>query len=143
MSVCVKRTKTTEEAAYLAGFVDGEGSITLYHHKLGNGEKRKFYPRLSVCNTDKSVMEYLHKNWGGHLAWTQPDKNRPKGLWRLDWYARQDLLVLLPLLIPYLHIKKKRCELLLLWCNLRSEHSNAYTRYTEKELQVAEQFREA
>ncbi|MCG5103939.1 LAGLIDADG family homing endonuclease [Oceanobacillus alkalisoli] len=45
------------EAAYLAGIIDSEGSITLT--RLHNNENRK--PCISVSSTDKELLVYLQK----------------------------------------------------------------------------------
>ena len=50
---------TEEEKGYLAGIIDGEGTITL----TKDGEFR--YPAVSVSSTTLEIMTYLKEHFGG------------------------------------------------------------------------------
>ena len=50
------------DAAYLAGMIDGEGSIYLRTHRDSHNG---WSLRLLVTNTHKPMLEHLHETWGG------------------------------------------------------------------------------
>jgi hypothetical protein len=55
---------TDWEAAYLAGIIDGEGSITLT--RMHENEHRR--PCISVASTDRELLEYLKDLTNGHIS---------------------------------------------------------------------------
>ena len=131
------------EAAYLAGFIDGDGSIGIYylgdHHRDNRNGSRYYIPRLSVCNANAEVLEYLQYVWGGSLLTTAHEGNphNPAGLYRLQWQAQADLLCILPEIIPYLVVKKEQAELLLTWCESRQNRPTHKAGYTTREVEIA------
>ena len=64
------------DAAYLAGIVDGEGTVTLTKNNAADMYKRFV---ISVPNTDRGLVEHIHRLWGGkfisrtqrNAAWSQ------------------------------------------------------------------------
>lgn len=68
------------ELAWLAGFLEGEGTIAVY--PVGKG-LRWFYPRIHINNSDKRLLErcreIITKYWGTRATvreWAQPSENR-------------------------------------------------------------------
>ena len=59
------RRMSLESAAYIAGLVDGEGTITLCaEHR---GDKREIV--LSISNTDRALLEFVRDTVGaGHIT---------------------------------------------------------------------------
>src|SRR3990167_10020767 len=53
---------TDVEAAYIAGRVDGEGSIRLRQ----NGDQMS--DEMNVTNTDRAVLDWLRERLGGHVV---------------------------------------------------------------------------
>ncbi|GAG24210.1 unnamed protein product, partial [marine sediment metagenome] len=55
--------------AYLAGVTDSDGCIMLLKHK-DSGCKRGFswYPRITIANTDRKILEFIEKEIGGHIS---------------------------------------------------------------------------
>ncbi len=93
------------DKAYLAGFIDGEGSIGIDNH----GGVRTPSVRITITNTDINVLEEIKELWGGALS---TRRIRVPG-----WKASSDLLIgaktavnLLKEIQPYLRIKKEQCE---------------------------------
>ena len=62
--------------AYVAGLIDGEGTITLT--KI-NSNKKFRYPVLSLTSTTYSFLEYLKSNFGGTICPNKvyKDNHRP------------------------------------------------------------------
>ena len=51
------------QAAYLAGIIDGEGSITLTRmHKSGHRR-----PCITIASTDKELLNYIQTLTGGYI----------------------------------------------------------------------------
>lgn len=48
---------------WLAGFFDGEGCVLLAPQ---NGARYR-YPRLTITQKDRSILEAIHSKFGGHL----------------------------------------------------------------------------
>ena len=108
----------TEKLCYLAGLVDGEGTIGIYMTKPGG--RKKAYPRLTliVCNTDRAMIDWIKENFGGHvychkqragnLKTSQPDEHyKPLWRWTLEWRNAMDLI---ERLLPYLITKQQRAR---------------------------------
>lgn len=53
---------TELERGYLAGIIDGEGSITL------TKDKQFRYPVLEVYSTTYQIVEYLKEHFGGVIS---------------------------------------------------------------------------
>lgn len=93
------------EAAYLAGIVDGEGSISMT--RVG-GKRRHAYWRivLVVSNCDRELIEWLEQ-WGGATMYDMnrgPNK-RPQHRWTIVGNALREML---PKIQPFLIIKAER-----------------------------------
>ena len=68
------------DLSYLAGIIDGEGTVTINHINQGN-IYRIF---LVVTNTNKSLMDWLVKNFGGNVSPRGPTRTKVKQIY--DWY---------------------------------------------------------
>jgi len=81
---------------YIAGIVDGEGYIVL-----------KPTGRLVVTNTDTNLIQWLQKTLGGSIFLRRMSnpKHRQSFAWSLTIIPTRGLL---PLLIPFLIVKKAR-----------------------------------
>lgn len=103
---------TIEQLVYLAGIIDGEGTIYIYIRK--NNGSIDYFPRFQVVNTNQKLMDWIHQTFGGHLY----SKNRSKHdkNWRnqFEWYTTRKLMdQLLPLVLPYLIAKKPQAEIMI------------------------------
>lgn len=98
----------SEKAAYIAGIVDGEGSVML-HPRRGRTDLRA---GVAVGSTSLNILEMLQETFGGSLRKTRDGTNRPLYLWVLG--ARQTI-PLLETVLPYLMVdgKAERARLIL------------------------------
>jgi hypothetical protein len=95
------------EIAYLAGMIDGEGSIYI-QRRITKAGYMSYFPRFQVVNTNQEVMEWIQNTFGGNLYKKPRTKHNEK--WRLcfEWFSTVGVMdELLPLIIPYLIIKKQ------------------------------------
>lgn len=100
-----------EILAYLAGIIDGEGTIFLQIDTRNNKNYRTW--SVSVANTDKTLIDWLQSNFGGKVNSWANDRPRfgKKQLWR--WYLgrKERILPLLSDILPYLIIKREKAEM--------------------------------
>lgn len=94
------------EAAYIAGFIDGEGTIGIYQQRRGYA-----CVKVSVANTKKKPIEFMIRVTGIGTVFHRPCRNEKHApsYW---WQASSDAAcTLLRQLQPYLLIKGKNAEL--------------------------------
>lgn len=97
-------------AAYIAGFIDGEGYVALEHHK-GCGAAL-YRPVIKVGNTKKETIVWLYKSFGG--SYTVDKRNNPKHKDCHTWvFSGKKLEPFIRKILPYLRQKRPQAELLL------------------------------
>jgi hypothetical protein len=98
--------------SYVAGIVDGEGSICIYN----KSQTRSYCGEIIIPNTSLNLMKWLTDNFGGRYTVFQPEKlhgfNR-KVLYRWRPAGKKNRENFLLGILPYLVIKKKQAQLLL------------------------------
>jgi len=113
---------TVEELAYLAGFIDGEGSFGISYSR-GQGS---FYVRISLTNTDHDGLLYVanllqkaaNRNDEVPIYW-EPAKDNRRKLGIIQLQCATQVKAILLALQPYIVLKQKRLKLLLAF--LKSE----------------------
>ena len=109
-------SKTT--AAYLAGFLDGEGSFG-----IRKSQDKYYVSRVRATNTNKEIIEWMHKSFGGSLYFRDFKSETLRNAW--TWTLEGKSIVLfLKKVIPYLKIKKAQAQLLLKREELKLELEN-------------------
>lgn len=96
------------DRAYLAGLIDGEGSIGIDNH----GGVRSPSVRITLTNTNLDMLADLKAVWGGWLSTRRKRKIGWKSVADLIW-AGKPVSKLLTEIQPYLHAKKEQCRLAL------------------------------
>lgn len=107
---------TNEQAAYIAGIVDGEGSISLVKSHARRTRGRYVYPLLRVANTDELLIDWLAITVGcGARQYRSAMDERCKNVFHICW-ASNEAIMLLKQILPYLLIKRDRARLVIhLW----------------------------
>ena len=111
------RCENTElNFAYLAGLVDGEGSMNFY--KMNNKSCVRgytFVARLTITNKDFETLMQIREEIGFGFVKIKPiDKRMPNRCQAYDLvFGARQVRCLLPKLIPHLRIKKKQAVLLM------------------------------
>ena len=104
---------TKEEIAYLAGIIDGEGSIYIQRRITPKGHY-SYFPRFQIVNTNQKLMNWIHKKFGGLIYKKSRKKQNIKWKDQIEWFTTRGLLdTLLPLLLPFLIIKKEQAEIMI------------------------------
>ncbi len=93
------------ELAYLAGFFDGEGCISIACSKSQNGHRHELV--IHIVSTDWSACEAFRKALGGAIYETKPRaaKRRTQWRWCLQGSSVPDAL---QRLYPFLRLERKR-----------------------------------
>ncbi len=130
---------TPTECAYAAGFVDGEGCISVYAQKSYDSEGRAMAVRVS--NTVRSVIEWFHARWGGSIGQSKAKGNQSVAYhWAI---SANKALLFLDDIYPYLLIKKRQAK----WARRYQRYviSRRWPNRTEKawrlKVRFAEEFR--
>lgn len=106
---------TAIEAAYLAGLIDGEGSISVNRTKTSSSAKackRGFAYRSSlvVAMTDLSILEWAQNITGvGKICVKKRQSPKHKPAWTWAVWSNEAVSLLIQLL-PYLRIKLNQAE---------------------------------
>ena len=100
------------DLAYIAGFFDGEGSITISNRVASSC--RSLSPNhtvtVSVGNTDPTVVSILHKEFGGSLSFAKAKRENHKDIYQWQISAR-GACVFLSAIRPFLKMKHKQADI--------------------------------
>jgi len=111
----IRKDYSIEDIAYLAGIIDGEGSIY-----IGNFSKSKkgvpyYQTNIEVTNTSKNLINWLQKTFDGCISkYTrkQLPNNSRKDVYR--WIIHGELVThICELIYPFSQCKKKEIEIML------------------------------
>lgn len=125
---------STAEAAYIAGLIDGEGTITLT--RKHRNENRQL--AVTISNTEKGLLEYVLKTIGaGKITGKRTSKPHHTPSYTYALYNRQALNIL-EQIHPYLKTYKAERAALLLRDYLTLTPRNG--KYSEQLRQAREEF---
>lgn len=118
--------------AYLAGLIDGEGTIRIgIASSLGGGMTSQLY----ITNTSKNLLSYI-KNLG---PWRIREHKHQNSHWRIAYrliLERQtEILKILKNISPYLRLKRKQADLMIEYCKHRLSQA-INTPYTERDKEI-------
>jgi hypothetical protein len=103
-----RKIRNISVIAYLAGIIDGEGSIYIYE-KINKGKYIRRYAGIQVSSTDPKLIAWLQEKFPG-TTYTQmppyPHQWKESYTWRLT--KAKEVYLLLKKLLPYLIIKKEK-----------------------------------
>lgn len=111
---------TNEQAAYMAGAIDGEGHVGL---QRGAPDARRgrvsatFSFRIKITNTNKAWLEQLQQWFGGDIVTVHQATDRRRTCYDLRFTSTPAKSVLIRIM-PYLLIKKRHAELILRYFEL-------------------------
>jgi hypothetical protein len=106
--------------SYLAGFMDGEGTFAIVKtfsiQRKPDGSKKRYIVyklNISICNTNKEVMDWITFNFGGKSLPGSNENRKPHYKTRYAWHVthrdKQKNLILG--LLPYLVAKKEQAKI--------------------------------
>jgi len=110
-----------EDLAYLAGYIDADGSIGLYHRKKDNYCR----PSVSISASRRDILEELREiaALGGniHLSHSSPFSGRYVSVLK---YQNLQACKVCKLVVPYLRLKKVQAQILVHIGDFRNKHRN-------------------
>ena len=113
----IKRIKSKITAAYIAGIIDGEGTIGLYLGHRGeinspHGRRTPTYSlRIRVRMCDKTIIDWLLSSIGGRY-YSKEGNDRHRDIH--DWsIVGVDAIQFLKYIYPYLRVKKRQADVAL------------------------------
>ncbi len=113
---------TETDWSYLAGLIDGDGTISVYHNKTS------WNPSVKIANSDKATMDIISKMLKQRLYVYKKKKRKTRTLpiYTLHIFSLHRLIPFLKGIIPFLKGKRKRAELLLELCESRAKADFIY-----------------
>ena len=105
--------------AYIAGFIDGEGSISIYKEK----SPLRYRIEVTVGNTFKPVLEGLFQRFGGRVR----PYNTYKPNYRQAWYwgvSGETAYKFLTTILPYLREKAVQAQEVIAFYELYGGQAN-------------------
>jgi hypothetical protein len=108
---------TETDCAYMAGLLDGEGSIRIRMHmqetkKIGRGYQIKTQASIHIANCDISVLKWAEDRFGGRISGRPALRERKTPLY--DWScSTQQAAQVLQQILPYLIIKREQANIYL------------------------------
>jgi hypothetical protein len=125
-----EKSMTESDAAWSAGFFDGEGSIGLYHYPRF---RDSWAFRVNVSQKSREPLDKLMDLFGGSILLTKarPNNRKPNPIWQ--WSLTNVLAIesFLQAILPYSVLKRVQIAAALEFCELR--RSRVY-RLTDEEL---------
>jgi hypothetical protein len=105
--------------AYLAGILDGEGTIRICRSKLANKKFKnhnlKYAAHMGIGMVSKNVLELFQKVFGANVRMERVLKGRQQ-IYRWGTSGNIGVPIILEKLLPYLMVKRKQAELVIKFC---------------------------
>lgn len=131
---------TDIQVGYLAGLMDGEGSISIIRPNRYDRETFRLQPQAMISGTDPMLAEYLQTTLDAKvLTRIRPMKNsRPT--WQVGWYGFR-CYPIVKLVEPHLLIKRDQAQIVIEFLESRINHDTYNQGYTEHEMALYERIR--
>ena len=116
---------------YIAGLVDGEGSIGIINRMPSGRQHLDPYLHINICHEE--VLKQVKGTLG--IGAIYKESRQSKGGLDCFMYAcgsRTDIITVLSKLLPFLVVKKQAAQIVYDFCFNRKPH----TSYTERELKL-------
>lgn len=99
---------TVEERAYIAGIIDGEG--TIFVGAVGPERQRTVYPIICVWMTHRGIIEWLAQKLDTGMDRMKRRKAHYRDAYKVRVYGKRAKL-LCEVLLPYLRVKDRQARL--------------------------------
>lgn len=128
-----------EKYAYMAGIIDGEGSLTIITHDSNRRTRPNFTPRIAVGMIEKEIIEMLRNEFGGALHIDKDcSRNFPFYKWTINTGRAVNLC--LNKIQKYLIVKKRQAGVLRKLCDRK--HLEHKGRMSDEELRIRKELKE-
>lgn len=110
--------------AWMAGFLDGEGCLTITRQIRKNRPSATYRSQISVTNTVRESLVDFQTTYGGsiyEITERRNDKNNRKWSDSYVWYCPLDSAKLfLEEMLPHLRVKKQQAQILLVFLDTKN-----------------------
>jgi len=104
-----KQPKETD-LAYIAGIIDGEGTVGIYKKKPKNEYQSPGYrERVAISSSNLEVLNYINKFFPGVIAKNTRYSSKHSPMFRLEYHVLRAIPIL-EAVSKYMIIKKKQAE---------------------------------
>ena len=123
---------TDAELAWLAGIVDGEGTIGLHRTNAKQNPHPYLRPHFQIVNTDVRILAKVARiifdltDKPHNLVVTNKGGNGLKRGYRLAVNTQWELLVVLPALVPFMASKCEQAAIVLAFCKRRLSRGSCH-----------------
>lgn len=107
------------DIAYLAGIIDGEGSILIVKGSLKG--RVTWNSSISIANSSLDLLEWIQSVFGGALRHTRTPMG--KKFYILEWTNDRGREIALAIK-PYIKLKYVQCSLFLEYLDCKKEHGH-------------------
>lgn len=101
---------------YIAGFMDGEGCISIHENRAWLAESANGRPRIvmqvAIANCNKAILAQIQKQHGGSICRLKRPNRRSRQGYSLR-LSEQAACRFLEKILPFLRIKRKQAKLML------------------------------
>jgi hypothetical protein len=97
---------TNSDIAYLAGIIDGEGSLGIYQKKDTNS----FGARLRIAMNDPQAIKFLKNKFGGRSYESEVQDRNNSHIYVLAFERKEDINNVLTMCLPHLLVKKQQAQ---------------------------------
>lgn len=108
---------SSEDWAYLAGIIDGEGTIQLSQASTRYNGGNNYKYMIRIYNTDTNLIEWIHERFSGNVRVHNRGKVGEafgkKPIHMVDWRNVDDIGDILQGVMPYLVVKRDLAETLM------------------------------
>ena len=130
-----------EKKCYVAGIVDGEGTISISFYRPRGSSKimPNMMPIVLVSNSNRDLINYLHPLLLGSTLKTAKATDIRKEVYAIQVARLLDVEALLTQILPYLVVKRRQAELVLEYCALRKK--DTLLSYNDRLFEIAKEVR--
>lgn len=108
-----------EEHIYLAGIIDGGGTVTINRHSRNNKGQWHLKPLLRVSDRSKELIDYLVRNFGGSCI--EYRRKGHKTIYKWSVHAIRPINEILRRICPRLIVKVQQASVLIAFTNSRTK----------------------
>jgi hypothetical protein len=130
------------DLSWLAGIIDGEGSLTCGYRNYCKETKFRVYPQVRVGNTNMGIIQNVMRIYNdlgvSFRVETQQYKKHWKELTLLKVNKFVHLITLLTAIRPFLKGKADQAETMLALCKSRKDQPHRNAPYTIDEIRLME-----
>lgn len=132
------KVMSVAEAAYLAGLVDGEGTIGLRHKFTKGSKPHQFHPALKIANTNLGLLRTVVEMSGNGIIFVRRRPIGQKFCYDYSLCANQ-IRHVLPQIVPYLVAKKRQADLVLEFLSMIRTYFGANEKDIPRILEIKEE----